>query len=35
MGRKNLTDLKKLIDLTLHWVEMEKLTESFEDEMPE
>ena len=32
---KNLSDLKKLIDLTLHWVEMEKLTESFEDEMPE
>lgn len=32
---KNLEDLKKLIDLTLHWVEMEKLTESFEAEMPE
>ncbi|WP_428740445.1 hypothetical protein [Tenacibaculum sp.] len=32
---KNLSDLKKLIDLTLHWVEMEKLTESFETEMPD
>ena len=32
---KNLHDLKTLIDLTLHWIEMEKLTESFEAEMPE
>jgi len=32
---KNLEDLKKLIDLTLHWIEMEKLTESFEEDMPE
>jgi len=32
---KNLQDLKKLIDLTVHWIEMEKLTESFESEMPE
>nr|ARK12910.1 hypothetical protein A6C57_22670 [Fibrella sp. ES10-3-2-2] len=32
---KNLNDLKKLIDLTLHWIEAEVLTESFEDEMPE
>lgn len=32
---KNLTDMKKLIDLTLHWVEMVELTESFEEEMPE
>lgn len=32
---KNLTDLKKLIDLTLHWVEAEILTESFADEMPD
>ncbi len=32
---KNLTDMKKLIDLTLHWVEMVALTESFEEEMPE
>jgi len=31
----NLSDLKKLIDLTLHWIEMEKLTEAFEIEMPE
>lgn len=32
---KNLMDMKKLIDLTLHWIEMVTLTESFEDEMPE
>jgi hypothetical protein len=32
---KNLIDMKKLIDLTLHWIEMVSLTESFEDEMPE
>ena len=32
---KNLVDLKKLISLTVHWIEMEKLTESFEEEMPE
>lgn len=32
---KNLEDLKKLIDLTVHWIEMEALTESFETEMPE
>ncbi len=32
---KTLSDLKKLIDLTLHWIEAEILTESFEDEMPE
>lgn len=32
---KNLVDLKKLIDLTIHWIQMEKLTESFEVEMPE
>jgi len=32
---KNLTDLKKLIDLTVHWIEMEKLTKSFEEDMPE
>tara|TARA_R110002051_G_scaffold219450_2_gene283488 strand:+ start:3267 stop:3905 length:639 start_codon:yes stop_codon:yes gene_type:complete len=32
---KNLQDLKKLIELTVHWIEMEKLTESFETEMPE
>lgn len=32
---KNLQDLKKLIELTVHWIEMEKLTESFENDMPE
>ncbi|WP_299134548.1 hypothetical protein [uncultured Tenacibaculum sp.] len=32
---KDLTDLKKLIDLTIHWIEMEFLTDSFETEMPE
>jgi len=32
---KSLEDLKKLIDLTLHWIEMEDLTTSFENEMPE
>ena len=32
---KNLEDMKKLIDLTVHWIEMEKLTESFEDDMPD
>jgi len=32
---KDLCDLKRLIDLTLHWVEMEKLTECFVEEMPD
>jgi hypothetical protein len=32
---KNLDDMKKLIDLTLHWIEMEILTEEFEREMPD
>ncbi|GAA4448677.1 hypothetical protein GCM10023189_06890 [Nibrella saemangeumensis] len=32
---KNIADLKKLIDLTLHWIEAEVLTESFSDEMPD
>jgi hypothetical protein len=32
---KNLQDLKKLIDLTVHWIEMEVLTSSFEEDMPE
>lgn len=32
---KNLEDLKKLIDLTIHWMEMEALTKSFNDDMPE
>jgi hypothetical protein len=31
---RDLQDLKKLIDLTLHWVEMEALTKSFNEEMP-
>lgn len=31
---KNLDDLKKLIDLVVHWIEMESLTQSFENEMP-
>ena len=32
---KNLSHMKKLIDLTLHWIEIVALTESFEDEMPD
>lgn len=32
---KTLEDLKKLIELTVHWIEMESLTISFESEMPE
>lgn len=32
---KSLTDLKTLINLTLHWIEMEALSNSFETEMPE
>jgi len=32
---KDLNDLKKLIALTVHWIEMEVLTASFEEEMPE
>jgi predicted PilT family ATPase len=32
---KNLEDLKKLIDLTIHWIEMETLTSSFAIDMPE
>jgi hypothetical protein len=32
---KNLEDLKRLIDLTVHWIEMESLTKSFEFDMPE
>jgi hypothetical protein len=32
---KNLSDLKKLIDLTVHWIEMEELTKSFSEEMPD
>jgi hypothetical protein len=32
---KNLEDMKKLIELTVHWIEMVLLTKSFEVEMPE
>jgi hypothetical protein len=32
---KNLNDLKLLIDLTVHWIEMERLSKKFEDDMPE
>lgn len=32
---KDLQDLKNLISLTLHWIEMEDLTHNFEIEMPE
>ena len=32
---KKLEDLKKLIDLTLYWIESEILTESFEVDMPD
>ena len=32
---KNLDDLKKLIELTVHWLEMEALTKGFESEMPD
>ena len=32
---KDLSDLKKLIELTVHWVEMEALTKEFESEMPD
>jgi hypothetical protein len=32
---KDLDDLKKLVDLTVHWIEMEKLTDSVMKEMPE
>jgi hypothetical protein len=32
---KDLTDLKKLIEATTHWVEMEELTKTAVDEMPE
>lgn len=32
---KDLSHLKKLIDLTLHWIEAEMLTASFAEEMPD
>ncbi|MCU0326171.1 MAG: hypothetical protein MUF45_13095 [Spirosomaceae bacterium] len=31
---KTLKDLKALIDLTVHWIEMESLSKSFEEDMP-
>ena len=31
---KNVEDLKRLIDLTIHWIEMERLTHDFELDMP-
>ncbi|HYD20066.1 MAG TPA: DUF4145 domain-containing protein [Flavipsychrobacter sp.] len=30
---KDINDLKKLIDITLHWIEMEILTEKYKNEM--
>jgi hypothetical protein len=32
---KDLNDLKILIDLTVHWIEMEVLTNQFEEDMPD
>lgn len=32
---KDLTDLKKLIDLTVHWIEMEELTKDVVIDMPD
>ena len=32
---KDLNDLKSLIDLTVHWIEMEELTKAMIDDMPE
>ncbi len=32
---QDLKDLKRLIELTVHWIEMESLTKSFEFEMPD
>ena len=32
---KDLQDLKKLIALTVHWIEMEELTEAVMKDMPE
>jgi len=34
-GDKDLEDLKQLIALTVHWIEMEAMTDSVIDEMPE
>jgi len=32
--QKDLTDLKNLIGLTVHWIEMEELTETVMKDMP-
>jgi len=32
---KNLTDLKNLINLTIHWIEMDYLTDEIQSDMPE
>jgi hypothetical protein len=32
---KDLQDLKKLIDLTVHWIEMEETTREIMTDMPE
>jgi hypothetical protein len=32
---RDISDLKKLIDLTVHWIMMEHLTESYETDMPD
>jgi len=31
---KNIQDLKKLIEITIHWIEMEELTSSLDEDMP-
>jgi len=31
----DLQDLKKLVELTVHWIEMEELTKSLESDMPD
>jgi hypothetical protein len=33
-GDKDLGDLKKLIDMALHWIEMDLLTKEYETQMP-
>lgn len=32
---KDITDLKRLIDLTVHWIEMEEQTKKYLEEMPQ
>jgi len=31
---KNLQDLKKLLELTIHWIDMEEITSSLDEDMP-